>query len=96
MLQDTITPTTFTPHAYITLSNCGGIELMLNRSNDGVFYRYNYGQDLNTTEIFEAEIVYINDENNEDVSEAGFYHGEDESIFYSLNEAMKIPQSQLL
>lgn len=96
MLQDTITHANFIPHAYITLSNCGGIELMLNRSNDGLFYRYNYGQDLNTTEIFEAEIVYINEENNEDVSEAGFYHGEDESIFYSLNEAMKIPQSQLL
>jgi hypothetical protein len=96
MEQDTITPTNFIPHAYITLSNCGGIELMLTRSNDGVFYRFNYGQDLTTTEIFEAEIVYINDEDNEDVSEAGFYHGEDESIFYSLNEAIKIPQSQLL
>jgi len=86
----------FTPHAFITLSNSGGLEIMFNRSNDGVYYRFSYGQDLTTTEIFEAEIVYIQDENNEDISEAGFYHGEDESIFYSLNEAMKIPQSQYL
>ncbi len=98
MLQNEITPANFTPHAFITLCNTGGIEIMLNRSNDGVFYRFNYGQDLTKEDIFEAEIVYLygeDTESNEDAN-AGFYHGEDESIFYSLNEAMKIPQSQYL
>lgn len=80
----------FTPHAYITLSNMGGIEIMLNRSNDGVYYRFNYGQDnLQAEEIFEAEITTLFGEDDEE-GNAGFYHGEDETIFYPLNEAMRI------
>jgi len=82
----------FTPHAFITLSNYGGIEIMLNRSNDGVFYRFNYGQDnLQDEQIFDAEIVYLYGEDTEsrEDANAGFYHGEDESIFYSLNDAMR-------
>jgi hypothetical protein len=49
----------FKPHAFITESNSGGIEIMLNHSCDGIFYRWNYGQDnLDKEEIFEAEIQY--------------------------------------
>lgn len=84
---------TFTPQAFITLSNSGGIELMINHSGDGVSYRFNYGQDnLDKEEIFEAPITYLygeDTESNEDAN-VGFYHGEDESIFYSLSEAMRI------
>jgi hypothetical protein len=40
-----MTYTEFKPHAFITISNHGGIEIMLNRSNDGVYYRFSYGQD---------------------------------------------------
>ena len=82
----------FTPHAFITVSNTGGIEVMLNRSCDGVFYRFNYGQDLEKEEIFESEIVYLYNEDHEGDNEEGnpgFYHGESEDIFYSLNEAMR-------
>lgn len=81
----------FTPQAFITLSNYGGVEIMLNRSNDGVYYRFNYGQDnLQDEEIFEAEIVHLTGDKDEDARNSGFYHGEDEDIFYSLSEAMRI------
>lgn len=75
----------FKPHAYITESNSGGIEIMLNRSNDGLYYRWNYGQnDLVNTEIFEAEIQYDQE------GEAYFIHHANfiDRIIY-LNEAMK-------
>ena len=80
----------FKPQAYITLSNSGGIELMVHNSGDGVYYRYNYGQDLTNEEIFEAPIVYLSPESEDGEGNTGFYHNEDESIFYSLNEAMRI------
>lgn len=83
-----MTHTEFKPHAGITLSNHGGIEIMLNRSNDGVYYRFNYGQDLSKEEIFEAPIIHLFGEDDEE-GNPGFYHSEDESIFYSLNEAMR-------
>jgi hypothetical protein len=51
-----ITPDTFKAHATRHLSNTGGIELMLHDSGDGVYYRYNYGQDLTKEEIYEAEL----------------------------------------
>lgn len=74
--------TEFKPHAFITIANTGGIEVMLNKSNDGVFYRFNHGQDnIENEEIFEAEIDFINDM-------AGFYHKGD--TFYSLEEAVRI------
>ena len=79
----------FTPHAFITLSNLGGIEIMLNRSNDGVYYRFNYGQDnLQEEEIFESQIFY--GYNEDDESNPYFIHGEDETILYHLSEAMRI------
>jgi len=80
----------FTPHAFITLSNCGGVEIMLNKSCDGVYYRFSYGQDnLENEHIYEAEIEYT--ENGE-----GFINhqhlGERQSngTRYYLNEAMRI------
>ncbi len=81
----------FTTHAFITISNCGGIEIMLNKSNDGVYYRYNYGQDnLESEEIFEAEIKYtFSTDENED-SAAYFEHSEDSNVRYFLNEAMRV------
>lgn len=49
----------FTIHARFALTNTGGIEIMINTSQDGVYYRFNYGQaDLQGEEIFEAEIQY--------------------------------------
>lgn len=48
----------FKSQAAITLSNYGGIEIMFNRSNDAVFYRFNYGQDLKEAQIYEREILY--------------------------------------
>jgi hypothetical protein len=76
----------FKPHAYITLTNCGGIELMLNRSNDGVYYRFSYGQDdFDSDEIFEAEIEYDQD------GDAYFLHeGSEGHTTYYLNEAMRL------
>jgi len=87
-----MTTTQFTPHAYITLSNCGGIELMLNHSGDGVSYRFNYGQDnLQDSEIFEAEITCLFGEDDEE-GNTGFYHMNDpgSEIFYSLNSATRL------
>lgn len=81
----------FTPHAAITLSNLGGIEVMLNHSNDGVYYRFNYGQDnLQDEEIFESEIQYTQD----DEPEAFFTHthpgDKQPTVRYYLSEAMRI------
>jgi hypothetical protein len=83
----------FKPHAFITLSNFGGIEIMLNRSNDGLFYRFNYGQDnLEDEFIYEAKIDYeLNNETGED-GEAGFWHdntGNEPSVFYPLSSAIR-------
>lgn len=72
----------FKPHASITLSNHGGIEIMFNRSCDGVYYRFNYGQDnLDKERIKEAEILY--DKDGETYFKAG------RTIYY-LNQAMRI------
>jgi hypothetical protein len=85
-----MTHSEFTPHAFITLSNCGGIEIMLNRSCDGVYYRFNYGQDnLESEEIFEAEIAYKLSEDEDEDTDTGFFHGEGEDTFYSLSQAMR-------
>ena len=85
--------TKFTTHAFITLSNCGGIEIMLNDSNDGVFYRFNYGQDnLDKEEIFESEILFSDEEERE--GEAYFIHNKgkgaiDTYSVYYLSEAIR-------
>lgn len=84
-----MTHTEFTPHAFITISNCGVIEIMLNRSNDGVYYRFNYGQDnLDKEEIFEAEIEYSEYE-DESFSESQPYFNHNNRLYF-LNEAMRI------
>ena len=89
----------FTPHAFITLCNNGCIEIMLNRSNDGVYYRFNYGQNLESEYIYDAEIehqfynVDSEDGKGGDNNDAGFWHhntGNNPPIFYSLSEAMRI------
>lgn len=80
----------FTPHGFITLSNYGGVEIMLNRSNDGVFYRFNYGQDnIQKEHIYEAEIEYTED------GEAFINHQhlgdkQPNGTRYYLSEAMRI------
>ena len=33
----------FIPHGYCTISNCGGIEVEINRAGDAVRYRWSYG-----------------------------------------------------
>ena len=76
----------FTVQAFITLSNCGGIEIMLYNCGDGVCYRFNYGQDnLEQEEIFESEVLYSNNEERD--GEAYFLHGEAE---YYLSEAIRV------
>ena len=86
--------TQFTPHAFITLSNHGGIEIMLNRSNDGVYYRFSYGNDLSKEDIFDAEILYSEEEGKE--GEPYFIHqtsGKGKENVYSvyyLSEAMRV------
>jgi hypothetical protein len=78
----------FKPHAAITLSNSGGIEIMLNRSNDGVYYRFNYGQDnLEKEKIYEKEILYTTPESEEEESQPYFKH---RNTKYFLSEAMRI------
>lgn len=84
--------TQFTPHAFITLSNLGCIEIMLNRSNDGVYYRFNYGQDnIENEEIFESEILF-EEECEERAGESYFIHQPSNSTHsvYYLSEAMRI------
>lgn len=85
----------FKPHAGITLTNTGCIEIEVHPSGDGVKYRFNYGQDLTTEEILEAEIQYTNpgDGEEEEDGRAYFIHpnsrGAEEGIKYFLDEAMK-------
>jgi hypothetical protein len=52
-----ITPAQFQPHGARHYTNTGGAEIMLNRSQDGIYYRLNYGQDLSQEIIYEAEII---------------------------------------
>jgi hypothetical protein len=56
-ISEDITYENFVVHGARHISNTGGIELMVNRSNDGVYFRYNYGQDLTKEPIYEAELV---------------------------------------
>jgi hypothetical protein len=82
-----MTNSQFKADAFITLTNYGGIEIMLNRSCDGIYYRFNYGQDkIEDEEIFEAEIEHDYTV-NEDDADSFFMHG-DQAI--CLNEAMRI------
>jgi hypothetical protein len=77
----------FTPHGVMTLSNMGGVELMFNKSNDGVYYRFNCGQDnLEKEKIFEAEITYNGEDDNGELI-YGFKH---KRTFYSLSECMRV------
>lgn len=77
----------FTPHASITLSNVGGIEIMVNRSADGVYYRFNHGQDnLQDEPIEEAEILYTLSDIEEEDNRAYFEHN---GTAYFLDQAIK-------
>lgn len=49
----------FTPHATQILNNWGGIELEVSRCGDGCRYRFNFGEDAAELEVFEAEIVEL-------------------------------------
>lgn len=82
----------FTPNAFIALSNLGGIEIMLNRSCDGVYYRFNYGQDnLQDEHIYEAEIEYTLDEEPEAfINHQHLGERQPNGTRYYLSEAMKI------
>lgn len=60
----------FIPHAATHITNTGGIEIMLNESNDGVFYRYSFGGS-EPEEINEAEIEYFYEDTDGEVFEEG-------------------------
>lgn len=78
-----ITNKEFIAHGYHCVSNAGGIEIMFTRGQDGVYYRWVYGQD-EPPEIFEAEIQYDQD------GEPYFMHQyEDSKQVYYLNEFMR-------
>lgn len=69
----------FTPHGTHIFNNWGGIELELNRSNDGVRYRFNFGEDTEL-EVFEAEIIEVDNpdwdgtDDNDNQMLSGFEH----------------------
>lgn len=69
----------FIPTGFLTLSNTGGVELMFNRSADGVYYRFNHGQDLSAEKIYEAEIEYTE---------------EGEAFFSHIHESEKLPSGR--
>lgn len=80
----------FIPHAILTLSNTGGIQLMVNNSCDAVYYRFITDEDsIKTAEIFEAEIRYSDEED----SRAYFVHGVEgrtDTTEYNLSDFLKI------
>lgn len=76
----------FEPQAGAHISNTGGIEIMLNNSCDGLYYRINYGQDLSKAAIIEAEIETSQDEENEEETISFFMQGQ---IKWNLNEFIK-------
>lgn len=86
-----ITAQEFKVHGVIGISNTGGIEVMLNRSNDGVYYRFTCGEeDLSKEPIYEAELIAApveNQDDENDETEMGFQHGE---CFYSLALCMAV------
>lgn len=57
-ISEEMTPEEFKAHGAKHLTNTGGIEIMFNESQDGVYYRYVYGQDLSKEPIYEAEIQH--------------------------------------
>ena len=77
--------TPFVAHGHITLSNTGGILVMINRNGDGV--RYKFVTDSEDVEEFESEIFYEPDPENEDGTLAYFVHGDTR---YYLNDVMRI------
>ena len=90
----------FTPQATIALCNYGGIELMFTTyPGDDVFYRFNYGQDIEQESIYTAEIRYSDEV--DDYGAPYFIHEakqEGGKIVYSvyyLSEAIKIEREQL-
>lgn len=74
----------FMAHGYTHISNTGGIEIMFNRSQDAVYYRFVYGQD-EEPEILEAEIQY------DDEGDPYFMHGE---VKYELNLFMRADRNR--
>ena len=77
----------FKADGVIGISNTGGVEVMINESQDGVYYRFLYGGD-EEPEIFEAEIIYEPDEDDPAGDFIpGFMHGE---IFYPLTKCVRI------
>jgi hypothetical protein len=70
----------FKTQAIITVSNLGGIEIMLDYRGDSLYYRWSYGSE-NEQEINEAEIEY------DEQSDPFFSIGE---VRYYLNEAMRV------
>jgi len=77
----------FKPEAYITKSNCSGLEIMIAPSGDGLYYRFvTDTKSIETAEIFEAEIEY--DHSEECI--AFFMHGE---VRYELSNCLKIVET---
>ena len=66
----------FKCHAATHISNTGGIEIMLTKDNEGVYFRILYGQDPDTAEIHEADLMYIDSDQDPEQTEPYFLHGE--------------------
>jgi hypothetical protein len=74
----------FKPEAVISVCNHGGVEVMMNPSGDKLYYRWNYGQDMENEEIFEAHIKYGY---GEDEGRAYFTSG---GTMYYLDQLLKV------
>lgn len=82
-------PAQFTAEASIGIDNTGGLEIMMDKRGDGLYYRFSHGQDLSKAVIYEAEIEYEAPSDEEEAEWYGhkpyFQHGD---VRYYLSEAI--------
>jgi len=71
----------YKPDGYLTLTNSTGIEIRLNRSNDGLIYWYNNAGKADAPSE-ETEIIYD--------QEGDPYFMTDKQVVYYLNQFMKV------
>ena len=71
----------FKPDGYFTISNCFSIEIKINEAADAITYKFS-----NDNTLYETEIVYLENEENEEL-EAAFITRSGMEIF--LSECMR-------
>jgi hypothetical protein len=85
----------FIAHGGLVLNNFGGIQIELSSCGESVRYRYNYGDDNSISEIFEAEIEYFCNGEEDEQYCAAFRagKGDNESIYF-LDEFIRIDHAK--